>query len=162
MHADVDDAAVGGTVEESRDAPWLIAQRMHDLKACCLDSPKRLVDVVDEDRYVGVDGSGGVLGHHAELVAVDVSEGDDPTVIHQDPEAEHGAVVPHGGREVGHRQIRDHSIDMHMPIVAATAEEITALDARAEREGKSRSEVIREALARAQGWPGSREASPLL
>lgn len=37
----------------------------------------------------------------------------------------------------------------HVIALRLTADEISALDARAEREGKSRSEVIREALASA-------------
>lgn len=120
MHADVDDSAVASAVEESRHTPRLL------VSGCTISRPAVSTRAsASWTLSIKIDKSGfhrccGVLGQATELMTLFVAEGDDPTVIHQDPESKHSGVLPDCGGEIGHGQIRDYSLDPHMPIVAAT------------------------------------------
>ena len=82
---------------------------------------ERFSDVVDEDRDVGVDRRGRVGGHDAELMPVVVSQSDDPSVIHEDAQAEDRRVLSNGLVEIRDGEIGNHSINMHTPTLSPTA-----------------------------------------
>lgn len=122
VHSDIDDATVGGAVEEPRHTPWLIRERVHDVQIGLPHPVERLTHIVDEDGDVRIDLGGGVLGHQTELVTFVITECDDPSVIHDYTQPEYGRMLPHRCRKVGDRQIRDHSFNTHDLIVADDAQ----------------------------------------
>lgn len=119
VHADIDDATIRGAVEEPGHAPGFICKRVHDLQARLLHTGKCFTYVIHEDRDVRIDRRRGVFGHQAELVSMVIAKGDDPSMVHEHTKPVRSGVFPSRSREIGDRQVRDHSFNTHDPIVSS-------------------------------------------
>ena len=124
MHADIDDPPIRGAVEEPPHPPGFIRQWVNHVQTRLLHAGECLMDVIDENRHVRVDRCGGVVGHYAELMASVISEGDDPAVIHEDAKPQNARVLLHRSGQIGHRQVWDHSLNMHTRIFACNVRDV--------------------------------------
>lgn len=119
VRPDVDHVPLSIAVEEARDSPRLVSERVDDLEAGGPHSSEGFAHVIDEDRNCWILRAGPVAIHDAQLkTTAFVSDGGDPAMIHEHHQPEGVRVLGDGLRHIMDGQVRYDSFDLHRINVA--------------------------------------------